>query len=151
NCYGCHKIEGLSEGTLGPDLTEAGKKFRVDYLWESVVDPTANLATSFMPKFNLSDDEVKALVVFLKSRRGMNFAETGLQRYRAAMNLKKPEESEAKVPELAGAALSSHGQQLITDRACTACHKLGNNDGGIAPDLSYEGLMRDEDWVLTHF
>ena len=21
NCYGCHKIEGMSEGTLGPELT----------------------------------------------------------------------------------------------------------------------------------
>lgn len=152
NCYGCHKIEGLSEGTLGPDLTEAGRKFRVDYLWESVVDPTANLATSFMPKFNLSGDEVQALVVFLKSRRGMNFAETGLDRYRASMNLKKTSgETETKAPELSGPALASHGHQLITDRACTACHKLGGDDGGIAPDLGYEGLMHDGDWVFEHF
>ena len=43
NCYGCHKIEGMREGTLGPDLTEVGKKFKVDYLWESIVDPRANL------------------------------------------------------------------------------------------------------------
>jgi cytochrome c2 len=28
NCYGCHKIDGLSEGTLGPDLTEAAKSTR---------------------------------------------------------------------------------------------------------------------------
>lgn len=37
---------------------------------------------SFMPKFNMKPDEVKALVVFLKSRKGMNFAETGLERYK---------------------------------------------------------------------
>ena len=24
NCYGCHKIEGISDGTLGPELTEVG-------------------------------------------------------------------------------------------------------------------------------
>lgn len=151
NCYGCHKIEGLSEGTLGPDLSEVGKKFRIDYLWESVVDPRANIATSFMPKFNLTDGEVKALVVFLKSRRGMNFAETGLQRYRAALDVKRPGDTESKEPRLTGASLASHGQQLIADRACTACHKLGTKDGGIAPDLSYEGLMRDEEWVFDHF
>ena len=46
----------MSEGTLGPDLTEAGKKFKIDYLWESIVEPRANLATSFMPKFDLNDD-----------------------------------------------------------------------------------------------
>ena len=76
NCYGCHRIEGMSDGTLGPDLTEVGKKFKLDYLWESIVDPRANLATSFMPKFNLSEADVRALVIFLKSRRGINFAET---------------------------------------------------------------------------
>ena len=55
NCYGCHKIDGMSEGTLGPDLTEAGKKFKIDYLWESIVEPRANLETSFMPKFGLNE------------------------------------------------------------------------------------------------
>ena len=83
NCYGCHKIDGMSEGTLGPDLTEAGKKFKVDYLWESIVEPRANLASSFMPKFNLPEADVRALVIFLKSRRGVNFAETSLDRYKA--------------------------------------------------------------------
>jgi sulfur oxidation c-type cytochrome SoxX len=151
NCYGCHKIEGLSEGTLAPDLTEAGKKFKVDYLWESIVDPTANLATSFMPKFHLTDDQVKALVIFLKSRRGMNFSETSLEHYRAALSVRKPDGSDTHEPELTGAALIDHGRQVIQDRACTACHKLGNNDGGIAPDLNYEGLVRDEQWVYDHF
>ena len=47
NCYGCHKIEGMSEGTLGPDLTEVGKKFKIDYLWESIVDPRAYLPRPF--------------------------------------------------------------------------------------------------------
>ena len=86
NCYGCHKIEGLSDGVLAPELTEVGKKWKVDYLWESIVDPRANLATSFMPKFNLSDEDVKDLVIFLKSRRGINFNETSLARYRAHLN-----------------------------------------------------------------
>ncbi|HBY58788.1 MAG TPA: hypothetical protein DEH78_03135 [Solibacterales bacterium] len=75
NCYGCHRVEGLSDGTLGPDLSEAGHKFKLDYLWESIVDPRANSATSFMPKFKLSGDDTKALVIFLKSRRGKSFAE----------------------------------------------------------------------------
>ena len=144
NCYGCHKIDGMSEGTLGPDLTEAGKKFKVDYLWESVVEPRANLATSFMPKFNLNDADVRALVVFLKSRRGVNFAETSLDRYKAHV-----ENVAVVIPP--GTAGEKAGEQLITDRACTACHKLGQRDGGIAPDLSYEGLIRDNSWMMDHF
>jgi sulfur oxidation c-type cytochrome SoxX len=144
NCYGCHKIEGMSEGTLGPELTEAGKKFKVDYLWESIVEPRANLATSFMPKFNLRDDDVQALVIFLKSRRGVNFAETSLDRYKAHV-------ANVAVVIPPGTAGEQAGQQLVSDRACTACHKLGDRDGGIAPDLSFEGLLRDGPWLMDHF
>jgi len=156
NCYGCHRIEGLSEGTLGPDLTEVGKKFRIDYLWESIVDPRANLATSFMPKFNVSDEDVKALVIFLKSRRGMNFAETSLARYRATHvseegGPKSAAEAGLKPAVIPSRTAAAHGEQLVSDHACTACHKLGARDGGIAPDLSFEGLLKDEEWLLEHF
>jgi sulfur oxidation c-type cytochrome SoxX len=150
NCYGCHKIDGMSEGTLGPELTDVGKKWRVDYLWESIVEPRANIATSFMPKFKVNDDDVKALVVFLKSRKGMNFADTHLAKYRLALH-PQPQVVPAvfnKVPPAAGAKA---GEQLIKDRACTACHKLGEVDGGIAPDLTYEGLIRDDTWLMEHF
>ena len=144
NCYGCHKIDGMSEGTLGPDLTEAGKKFKVDYLWESIVEPRANLATSFMPKFNLSETDVRALVIFLKSRHGVNFAETEMDRYKAHV-------ANVAVVIPPGTAGEKAGEQLIQDRACTACHKLRDRDGGIAPDLSYEGLIRDPLWLMDHF
>ena len=129
NCYGCHKIDGMSEGTLGPDLTEAGKKFKIDYLWESIVEPRANLDTSFMPNFHLGDEDVKALVIFLKSRRGVNFAETSLDRYKAHI-------ANVAVVIPPGSAGDKAGEQLLADRACTACHKLRDRDGGIAPDLS---------------
>jgi sulfur oxidation c-type cytochrome SoxX len=144
NCYGCHKIDGMSEGTLGPDLTEAGKKFKVDYLWESIVEPRANLATSFMPDFHLNESDVESLVIFLKSRRGVNFAETSLDRYKAHV-------ANVAVVIPPGTAGEKAGQQLLSDRACTACHKLGDRDGGVAPDLSYEGLIRDDQWLGDHF
>jgi mono/diheme cytochrome c family protein len=147
-CYGCHRIEGLSNGTLGPDLSEAGKKFKVNYLWEHTVNPRAFQPTSFMPKFDLTDDEIKALTVFLKSRRGKNFAETSLGQYRARVQ-------QTKIGEHAiaqtMAASPARGEQLVSERSCTACHKLGDRDGHIAPDLSYEGLVRDDDWIMVHF
>jgi len=146
-CYGCHRIEGLSNGTLGPDLSEVGKKYKINYLWEHTVNPRAFQATSFMPKFDLSDDEIKALTVFLKSRRGINFAETSLGQYRARLQQTKLEIN--KQPAAAPSAQA--GEQLIAQRSCTACHKLGDKDGHIAPDLSYEGLIRDEDWMIAHF
>jgi mono/diheme cytochrome c family protein len=151
NCYGCHKIDGMSEGTLGPDLTEAGKKFKVDYLWESIVEPRANLATSFMPDFHLNQDDVTSLVIFLKSRRGVNFAETSLDRYKAHVANVAVVIPPGEAPVASAGPGEKAGEQLLADRACTACHKLKDRDGGIAPDLSYEGLIRDGDWLGDHF
>ena len=147
-CYGCHRIEGLSSGTLGPDLTEVGKKYKVDYLWEHTVNPRAFMATSFMPRFDLNDDELKALVIFLKSRRGMNFAETEIDKYRA--HLQKASAILAGAPQNEPPT-PARGEQLIKDRSCTACHKLGEKDGRVSPDLSYEGLIRDQAWLMAHF
>jgi sulfur oxidation c-type cytochrome SoxX len=159
NCYACHRIEGISNGTLGPDLSEVGHKFKLNYLWESIVDPRANLATSIMPNFNLNDNEVKALVIFLKSRKGINFAETSLDRYRAHQEGTKPvvastptgtptPTAETLVPPT---ELIAQGEKLVKDKSCTACHKLGDKDGAIAPDLSFEGLLKDSSWIMTHF
>lgn len=151
-CYGCHRIDGISDGTLGPDLTDVGEKWKLDYLWESIVDPRANSATSFMPKFKLSDDEITALVVFLKSRRGLNFNETTLDRYRAhSAGPGGVTVAAASLTVEQAADQRLEGERLVRERACTACHKLGAEDGGIAPDLSYEGLIKQPEWIRKHF
>ena len=147
-CYGCHRIEGLSYGTLGPDLTEVGKKFKINYLWEHTVNPRAFQPTSFMPKFDLTDEQLKALVIFLKSRRGMNFAETQIERFEAHL-----QKTSSPVSSAAATATVSpaRGEELIAQKACTSCHKLGDKDGHISPNLDYEGLVRDNDWLMAHF
>jgi mono/diheme cytochrome c family protein len=150
NCFGCHKIEGISDGTLGPDLTEVGHKFKADYLYESIVEPRANSATSFMPKFNLAPDDVKALTIFLQSRRGYNLAETGIQRFKARLAEAKAAAPTSNVPTTGAAAVAA-GEKLVNDYACLACHKLDSKDGGVAPDLSYAGSLHDRDWLMEHF
>ncbi|MEZ5427027.1 MAG: c-type cytochrome [Pyrinomonadaceae bacterium] len=154
NCYSCHRIEGISSGTLGPDLTDVGKKWNLNYIHESIVEPRANSATSFMPKFKLTDDEVKALTIFLKSRRGFNYAETTLDRYRASLNKSQPAPNASPAPNATSneeSQIVKSGEQLVAEKACVACHKLGDQDGGIAPDLSFEGLLKDEPWIAAHF
>jgi len=153
NCYGCHRIEGLSDGTIGPDLSEVGRKFKIDYLYARIKDPKSVLATSIMPKFNmLKDEDIKALVVFLKSRKGKNFSETEMDRYRLrATGGAELVQAHIKPVQILPAQMPKQGEQLIADRACTACHKLGGKDGAIAPDLSFEGLLKDEGWIFDHF
>jgi sulfur oxidation c-type cytochrome SoxX len=155
NCYGCHRIEGISNGTLGPDLSDVGKKWNLNYIHESIVDPRANSATSFMPKFNLTDDDVRALTIFLKSRRGFNYAETTLDRYRATLTKSSAPTAvpggTAPTAPVAAADPVKLGEQLINERACAACHKIGDQDGGIAPDLSFQALLKDDKWIVAHF
>jgi quinoprotein glucose dehydrogenase len=46
SCLRCHKIDGLG-GEVGPDLTGIGKKYKRDYLLESIVDPNKQIAKGF--------------------------------------------------------------------------------------------------------
>jgi sulfur oxidation c-type cytochrome SoxX len=152
NCYGCHRIEGLSDGTIGPDLSDVGKKWKLDYLWGRIADPKSILATSIMPKFNMKEEDIKALVIFLKSRKGRNFAETEIQRFKVKLTGgAELVQATIKPVQINAAEMLKQGEKLVLDRACTACHKLGDRDGGIAPDLSFEGQLRDGAWLLSHF
>jgi mono/diheme cytochrome c family protein len=153
-CFGCHRIEGLSSGTLGVDLTEVGRERKLDYLWGHIVNPRDYTPTSIMPQFKLSDDERRALVAFLKSRQGANPGESAVEAFKLDTSTEKPvPESASAVASKLSANLTStaRGEQLIQGYACLSCHKLGDHDGGISPDLSYEGLIRDQAWLVDHF
>lgn len=77
-CAGCHTIKGVSDGTLGPDLTDIGGR---PTLGSGTVDNTeANLTVWMndarqlkpgvkMPPIQLTADEVTALVAYLRSLR----------------------------------------------------------------------------------
>ena len=86
-CSSCHAIDGVSQGLVGPDLTQLGTEAagRIpgmsaeDYIFESIRDPQAFVATGVeraIPGImtagitaGLSDDEVKALVDFLLAQK----------------------------------------------------------------------------------
>ena len=153
-CFGCHRIQGVSSGTIGPDLTEVGKERKLDYLWGHIVDPRAYTPTSVMPKLKLSNEDKKALVIFLKSRRGNNPSQSSVDRYELEASTAVPvPDSVAEVATAITAAKTpaERGRQLIDGYACLSCHKLDDHDGGISPDLTREGLMRDHDWLMSHF
>ena len=153
-CFGCHKIEGLSSGTLGADLTDEGAQRKLDYLWGHTVNPRDYTPTSIMPQFKLSSDDIKALVIFLKSQRGKTDDQSPVDRYKQDNSTTPPvplSVSEVEAQIKAATTPAARGEQLIQGYACLSCHKLSDHDGGISPDLSYEGLIRDQDWLMAHF
>ncbi len=142
-CYACHKVEGASDGKLGPDLTRVGAKWPVEYLRESIVDPKANNIESLMPKMALTDDEVKALVIYLKSLTGENLTRGPVTSYQAVKRWK--EQKPAEVP-----VTVESGRLVFEQKACVACHTINGVGGKIGPDLSVYGLQRTKEWMVQH-
>jgi len=68
-CKGCHIFEE-DGGTLGPALDKVGSRMKPSQIQQKLLDPKASSPKSYMPSFtHLKDDEMKALVDFLASRK----------------------------------------------------------------------------------
>ncbi len=157
-CYACHTINGLSDGKSAPDLSNAGGKFTLDYLKESIVTPTANLATSKMPQFNWIQDAntVEDLAIFLKGQRtdklrDLDSAPIGVMTHPPVFaEVVEPSVQAGK--ELFEGAFSGH---LQLRGGCINCHSVKNNEGvkhggTNAPELTYAGRARTADYIKNH-
>jgi len=65
-CSGCHRIHGTG-GAVGPDLSFVGDVRDADWLTRHFKDPQAVVPGSIMPKFNLSDKELRDLTAYMLS------------------------------------------------------------------------------------
>ena len=142
-CYGCHTIEGVSSGKLGPDLTRVGNKWPTEYIRAHIVNPKIASALSIMPAFGLSDDRLTALTVYLKSQTGENLVRGPVTQYDSLLAWKARRPREVPVTEEAGRA-------LFADMACNACHTINGKGGKIGPDLSVYGLQRTKEYMIQH-
>ncbi len=75
-CQGCHTIEGVSTGTIGPNLTHVGSRTTIaagilentpENLARWIRDPQAVKPGNKMPKVDLSEQQLTALVAYLES------------------------------------------------------------------------------------
>ena len=142
-CYGCHKIEGVSDGKLGPELTRTGTKWPMEYLRESIVFPKANTIFSIMPTFDLREDEITALTVYLKSLTGENLVRGPVSAYDSLKAWKALQPNDVPVTV-------ESGEKLFHDMACNACHTINGVGGKIGPDLSVYGLIRTKEFIVQH-
>ena len=75
-CYGCHVVDGISPGVLGPNLTHVGSRTMIasgilpnttEGLIRWLRDPVGEKPGSLMPKVPLTEEEIAALVAYLRS------------------------------------------------------------------------------------
>jgi len=77
SCVACHKVDGtVSEGIFGPDLTKLMTRQTIgagvaplndETLWQWVKDPQKLKVGCLMPNMQLLDEEVDAIVAYLKT------------------------------------------------------------------------------------
>ncbi|MBV9851081.1 MAG: c-type cytochrome [Armatimonadetes bacterium] len=102
-------------------------------------------------------DKVDALVTFVTSQTGLNYAASPAQRFSniAAYNLSNPPDVPVTVAE---------GKALFEQSGCYACHYIGDPNvkhvtgdpqygkGGIfGPELSWEGSRHSQEWMIAHY
>ncbi|MDH3456334.1 MAG: cytochrome c oxidase subunit II [Gemmatimonadota bacterium] len=75
-CFGCHMVDGVSPGVLGPNLTHVGSRSMIasgilpntrEGLARWIRDPVGEKPGSLMPKVPLTEQEIAALVAYLQS------------------------------------------------------------------------------------
>jgi len=115
HCAGCHGRQG--EGGRGVSLTALKRAAGNDALFSII---RKGIPGTEMPPAPLGDDEIRDVVVFVRS----------LQRSTPAQ-----------------APASSRGEQVYRNAGCSACHIIGDDGGTLGPDLSRIGARRDRDYL----
>ncbi|RMG21371.1 MAG: hypothetical protein D6729_00850 [Deltaproteobacteria bacterium] len=162
-CFGCHDIPGFENAQrIGADLSEFGRKQTslLDFgnaitnpraqTWENWIELKLKNPRAYrtkrvetrMPDFDFTNEEVHALMVFLKSRRK--------EQRPTAYNAMSKERNVA----------IAEGEKLITRYNCRGCHKIRGKGGLIGkryehvsmapPELFAIGAKTKPDW-LYHF
>jgi mono/diheme cytochrome c family protein len=174
-CALCHSIEPseaarcpqLGTGPLGPAIgtradervKEAGytgkAKEGVEYLVESLIQPSAYLVQGFppiMPVINkppigLSNDEIAAVVAFLQSVQGGKVTVTP-KLVAAFTGTEAPAQpGTAAAQPVVATATNRPPEQLITELACIACHKFTEPGPLVGPSLWDIGARQNEDYI----
>lgn len=149
-CGECHEINGIARaGSFAPDLSAVGSlpaariltgpgvaRTIEGYLTAKIKTPKLFGPTMKMPRNELTDAQVEALVVALLS--GTNRARS----LPASVRRTRPIPLTAELPGRAGI--------LIREMRCLSCHTVNGRGGDLAPDLSYEGSAVQREW-LTGF
>jgi mono/diheme cytochrome c family protein len=68
-CDACHQIN-LKGGTVGPDLTNAGKRLRPEWVVLWLRNPKTFLKRSMEPVYSFSPKEIEELTAFLLNPKG---------------------------------------------------------------------------------
>lgn len=159
NCVGCHRLQGIERpAMLGPDLTNLGTKLTREWLYKwlkeprTIVDSSGNVTVNGyeteeeprMPKFRLTEQELRGLSAYLSSLRSKPVEVYQFNPQVVAAWEKKPD-------------LVEQGEVRFRQMFCSTCHSLAVTRAGetkliggdIGPELTKVGSKVDPDWLTA--
>ena len=153
NCSGCHQLQDIDRpAMLGPDLTNVGTKVTREWIYKWLKDPRTltdadgNVSVDGvdtnprMPKFQLTDVELRALSAYLSEQRAKRL---------------EPARISTLVAKTGDAA--EQGQMVFNQRFCVTCHAIAVERGGetkliggdIGPELTKVGSKVKPEWLVA--
>jgi cytochrome c1 len=125
-CASCHAVQNaagnLVGGDVGPELTRIGNKAKQEWLAAWLANPRTYDATTPMPHYRFTSQEVATLTAFLQAKTDSD--------YGSGVHL-----------DSANPAQVANGKRLIVALGCAACHEINGvqKPENFAPDLSTIG------------
>jgi len=159
NCVACHRLEGIERpAMLGPDLTNIGTKVSREWIYKwlkeprTIVDKDGNVVANGyekeeeprMPKFQLSEAELRALSGYLNTLKPKPVEPYRIDPRVAATWSKRPDVVE-------------QGEVRFRQMFCSTCHPLAVTRAGetkliggdIGPELTKVGSKVNRDWLAA--
>lgn len=126
-CLGCHKINRKGVA-FGPDFSDTGNKLQVAWLYEFLKNPKAYDPKTIIPVFNISEEEIKAIVAYLMSLKvNKTLKKLTAQNESSSEGIRK-------------------GKELIKDLGCNGCHEIKEMPFRyVVPDLGNVSRKRMEE------
>ncbi len=157
NCIGCHRLQDIDRpAMLAPDLSSVGNKVTREWIYKwlkdprTVTDADGNVKVDGvetdprMPKFQLSDQELRGLSAYLSVQRAKPL---GAYRFNPRVA--------AVVAKVGDAA--DQGKIRFNQMFCVTCHPLAVDRGGettliggdIGPELTKVGSKVKPEWLVA--
>ncbi len=136
NCVGCHEIKGIDQ-EFAPRLDGLGSKVNRQWLVRWLAGPTGVVASSRMPDFRLSEEEINLLADFL-----LTFKE-----YPAPVEIEPLPDllhQEETLEEL-----YESGETLFRTARCISCHLVNGKGGSIAPEIGTIASKASLEWIYN--
>jgi mono/diheme cytochrome c family protein len=159
NCVGCHRLQGVERpAMLGPDLTNIGTKVSREWIYKwlkeprtitdadgnTVVNGYENEPEPRMPKFRLTEQELRALSGYLSTLRAQPIQPYKFDPRVVAAMSKRPD-------------LADQGELRFRQMFCSTCHaravtRAGETSligGDIGPELTKVGSKVNPGWLVA--